>query len=72
MESFHLEVDQLQIFKCNNYPVTLIDQCVKIFFNKIFALKRLSITVTKKDILIVIPFLGQFCLNVRSRLYNYF
>ena len=30
MQSFHLEVDQLrQIFKYNDYPVTLIDQCVK-------------------------------------------
>ena len=32
MQSFHLEVEQLrQIFKCNNYPVGLIDQCVKTF-----------------------------------------
>ena len=36
-QMFHLEVDQLrQIFKFNNYPVTLIDQCVKTFLNKIF------------------------------------
>ena len=32
MQSFHLEVEQLrQIFKCYNYPVGLIDQCVKLF-----------------------------------------
>ena len=32
-QSFHLEVEQLrQIFKRNNYPVALIDQCVKTFF----------------------------------------
>ena len=36
MQSFRLEVEQLrQIFKCNNYPVGLIDQCVKTFLNKI-------------------------------------
>ena len=29
-------------------------------------------TVPKKDILIVLPFLGQFSLNLRSRLYNWF
>ena len=73
MQSFHLEVDQLrQIFKCNSYAVTLIDQCVKIFLNKIFVPKRTLITVSKKDILIVLPFLGQFSLNLRSRLYNCF
>ena len=32
MQSFHLEVEQLrQIFICNNYSVSLIDQCVKTF-----------------------------------------
>ena len=49
MQSFHLEVDQLrQIFKCNNYPVTLIDKYVKTFFNKIFVPKRTLTTVPKK------------------------
>ena len=73
MQSFHLEVEQLQhIFKCNNYPVGLIDQCVKTFFNKIYLPKRILITVPKKDVLIVLPFLGQFSLNLRSRLYNCF
>ena len=73
MRSFHLEVEQLQqIFKCNNYPVGLIDQCVKTFLNKIYVSKRILITVSKKDVLIVLPFLGQFSLNLRSRLYNCF
>ena len=69
MQSFHLEVEQLrQIFKCNNYPVALIDQCVKTFLNKIYVPKRILITVPKKDVLIILPFLGQFSLNLRSRL----
>ena len=52
-----LEVDQLRhIFKCNNCPVTLIDQCVKTFLNKIFVPERTLITFPKKDILIVLPF----------------
>ena len=61
-----------QIFKCNNYPVTLIDQCVKNFLNKIFVPARTSITVPKKVILIVLPFLRQLSLSLRSRLYNCF
>ena len=73
MQSFHVEVEQLrQIFKCNNYPVALINQCVKTFLNKIYVPKRILITVPKKDVLIVLPFLGQFSLNLRSRLYNCF
>ena len=73
MQSFHLEVEQLrQIFKCNNYPVGLIDQCVKTLLNKIYVPKRILITVPKKDVLIVLPFLGQFSLNLRSRLYDCF
>ena len=73
MQSFHSEVEQLpQIFKCNNYPVALIDQCVKTYLNKIYVPKRILITVAKKDILIVLPFLGQFSLNLRSILYNCF
>ena len=69
MQSFHLEVEQLrQIFKCNNYPVGLIDQCVKTFLNKLYVPKKILITVTKKDVSIVPPFLGQFSLNLRPRL----
>ena len=71
MQSFHLEDHQLrQIFKCNRYPIALADQCVKTFLNKIFVPKRTLITFPKKDILIVPPFLGQYSLNLKSRLYN--
>ena len=73
MQIFHLEVEQLQqIFKCNNYLVGLIDQCVKAFLNKIYVPKSILMTVPKKDVLIVLPFLGQFSLNLRARLYNCF
>ena len=45
MQSFHSEVDKFrQIFKCNNYPVTFIDQFVKTFLNKIFVPKIILIT----------------------------
>ena len=57
MQSFHLEVEQLrQIFRCNNYPVGLIDQYVNTFLNKIYAPKRILITVPRKDVLRALPF----------------
>ena len=34
--------------------------------------KRILSAVPKKDVLIVLPFLGQFSLNLRSRIYNCF
>ena len=41
MENFHIEVEILKsIFKCNNYPVNIIDQCIKKFFGKYYVLKR--------------------------------
>ena len=40
--------------------------------NKIYIPKRTQITVPKKEVRIVLPFLGQFSLNLRSRLYNCF
>ena len=56
MQSSHLEVDQYrQIFKCNNYPVTLINQCVKTFLNKIFVPPRTLITVSKNTLIVLQP-----------------
>ena len=73
MQSFHLEVEQLrQIFKCNNYPIGLIDHCFKTFLNRIYVPKRILTTVPKKYILIFLSFLVQFSVNLRSRLYNCF
>ena len=56
MQSSHLEADQYrQIFKCNNYPVTLINQCVKTFLNKIFVPPRTLITVSKNTLIVLQP-----------------
>ena len=41
MENFHIEVELLRsIFKCNNYPVNIIDQCIKKFFDKFYVPKQ--------------------------------
>ena len=57
------------IFKCNNYPGTLIHQFSRRFLKKIFVPKRTLITVPK---FLVLPLLGQLSLGARSRLYNSF
>ena len=36
MENFDIEVEHLRIiFKCNNYPVNIIDPCIKKFLGKL-------------------------------------
>ena len=40
MENFRIEVEHLRsIFKCNNYPVNISDQCIKKFLNKLYVPK---------------------------------
>ena len=70
-ENFHIEVDLLRnIFKCYNYPVNIIDQCIKKFFGKMYVPKQIVPTVPKRELLVVLPYLGTFSLNLRKRLYK--
>ena len=42
MEKIHIEVELLRsISKCNNYPVNIIDQCIKTFFDKLYVPKQI-------------------------------
>ena len=58
------------IFTCNNYPVNTVDQCIKKFLDKLYVPKQIVSTVSKRELLVVIPFLGTFSLNLRKRLYK--
>ena len=71
MENIHIEVEPLRsISKCNNYPVNIIDQCIKTFFDKLYVPKQIVSAVPKKELLVVLPYLGTFSLNLRKRLYK--
>ena len=71
IENLHIEVEHLRrIFKCNNYPVHIIDQCIKKFLDKSYVPKQIVPTVPKKELLVVLPFVGTFSLNLRKRLYK--
>ena len=70
-ENFHIEVElQRSIFKCNKYPVNIIDECIKKLFDKLYVRKQIVPTVPKKELLVVLPYLGTFSLNLRKRLYK--
>ena len=58
------------IFKCNNYPVNIIDQCIKTFRHKLYVPEQIAPTVPKKELIIVLPYLGTFSLNLKKLLYK--
>ena len=68
-KKFHEEIVLLKdIFKRNEYPKTFIDKCITNFLNKLFVSKKIVHTAEKKQVLIVLPFLGPLSFEIRSRL----
>ena len=65
---FHEEVNYLKnVLRKNYFPSTLVDKCIKIFLNKQFSQKILEHTVPKKELFLVLPFLGMSSLCLRTR-----
>ena len=71
--SLHKEVEELKkIFKRNAYPVSFIDKCVFRFFNKIHQKKVIVSTVPKKEVTLILPFLGSTSFMVKNELTRIF
>ena len=67
-ETFQEEILILkEVFKKNEYPQIFIDKCIKKYLNKLFVPKRIIETVDKKQVLLVLPFLGPISFEIRSR-----
>ena len=56
--------------KKNAIPIKLIDSCIKNFLNKRLTEKPVTLTAEKKDLVIVLPFLGKLSLGLRTLLRN--
>ena len=68
-EKFLNEINALkQILKLNRYPTQFIDRCIKQFLQKLYVTKANQDTINKKQLLIVLPFLGAQSFLVRKRL----
>ena len=62
--SFHLEVENLrEIFKKNSYPSGIIEKPIRSFLNELHIP-----TVHKKELLIVLPYLGTLSSNLKRKL----
>ena len=78
MENFHIKVQLLRsIFKCNNYPINIMDQCIKKFLDKLYFPKQIVPIVPKKELLVLLPYLGIFlwilesvCIDQLASLYH--
>ena len=70
---FHEEVSVLKsVLSKNGFPSALVDSCINSFLNKIFTKKLIVDTVAKKEVFIVLPFLGSTSLKCRTRLMKVF
>ena len=68
---FHSEVSHLkEILKKDAFPIKVKDCCIKKFLNKRLTLKPVISTAEKKDLVIVLPFLGKLSFDLRTRLKN--
>ena len=52
--------------KKNSFPTKLVDKCIKIFLNKQFSQKILEHIVSKKELFIVLTYLGMSSLYLRT------
>ena len=66
---FHHEFDKLKsIVSKNAYPQKFIDKCIQKFLYNMF-IQRLQIpTVPKKELIIILPYLGKMSQTVKTRL----
>ena len=65
---FHHEVDKVKkILSKNAYPQTFIDKCIQKFLNMF--IQRLQVpTVPKKELIIILPYLGNMSQIVKTKL----
>ena len=68
-QSLHKEIEHLKkIFSKNGYPTRFIDKCVYEFLNKLYAKKESAPTVPKKEVTIILPYLGTTSWKIKNDL----
>ena len=73
MPKFHQEICKIKdIFIKHGYSERFLDKCVKTFFNKVFIRKRLIQTSKKKQVTIVLPYMGMISAELKVKLHKTF
>ncbi len=66
-QSLHKEIENLKkIFSKNGYPSKFADKCIFKFFNKLYEKKDPIPTVPKKELTMILPFLGTTSWKVKN------
>ena len=69
MCKFHFEIEKLrQILLSNGYSNKFIDKCISKFMNKLHIKKPVMLAVPKKQLYLVLPFMGKMSALVKSGL----
>lgn len=68
-EGIHKEISKLSdILKRNCYPSKFVDKCILRFFNKLYDKRSPEMTVPRKEVLIMLPYLGSLSLALKKSL----
>ena len=66
---FHLELVKLiDDFNNNGYPENFIDKCFKVFLDNKYRIQEKVITMPRKTLFLVLPYLGRLSLQTRTKL----
>ena len=69
MSMFHFEIEKLkEILLSNGYSNNFFDKCISKFMNKLYIKKPVMLTVPKKQLYLVLPFMGKMSALVKSGL----
>ena len=67
MSKFHFEIEKLkEILLSNGYSNKFIDKRISKFMNKLYIKKPVMLTVPKKQLYLVLPFMGKMSALVKS------
>ena len=73
MPKFHQEICKIKdIFIKNDYSERFFDKCVKTFPSKVFIPKRIIQTAEKKQVTIVLPYMGMIPNELNVKLHKTF
>ena len=69
MPKFYFEIEKrMEILLFNEYSNNFIDQCISKFMNKLYLKRPVMLTVPKKQLYLVLPFMGKMSDSVKSGL----
>ena len=67
----HQEIDKLKtIFEKNGYPKSVVYVCIKKYLDKVFIKEEVVLKASKRELICVLPFIGNKSLQLRTHLDN--